>query len=241
MRLGGFAIWHPQENSCTGQLVLFSFVSILTTGCGGTLPSSNVQQRAFLPVPPSTDRVTQEAESVPSAERPRVRVSARSVIPTAFELHPDIKASYQRFRAEEARYDFFYVSRDTLTPRLQVVSSYEEEGSRSVTGRRIYDRTSGHTLEAAIEKEFFDTTRIEVGTGVNSSRENGDDGYQPFVFAGLRYPLGGSRERLARTSEDIFRRNELDDAQLEYIDNVRERLSDALEQFYEVIELQINA
>lgn len=170
-----------------------------------------------------------------------MRVSARSVIPTTFQRHPDIKASYQRFKAQEARYDFFYVSRDTLTPRIRAVSSYEEDSFRNTTGRRVYDQVSRHTLEAGIEKRFFDTTRIEVGTGVDGSIDNSADGYQPFVFAELRYPLGGSRERLERTSEDIFRRNELDDAQLEYIDEVRDRLSNALEQFYEVIELDKRA
>lgn len=70
----------------------------------------------------------------------------------------------------------------------------------------------------------------------SSATDDGDFGNRPFVSARLRYPLGESREKLERTSEEIFRQNELNDTQLDYIQVVRRRLERALEQFYELID-----
>ncbi len=238
------------------------FIITTTAGCSGKLPSANLQQRSFLPIPPqpktqsltaqddnsprsilpsslpSNEKKSQTESNVPETQPKIIQLSARSLIPTTFKLHPNIKSSYQRFKSEEARYDFFYVSRDTLTPRVRTISEFDEQVNSSSKGGKLYDRTSTTTVEASVEKRFFDTTRIELGSGLDSTVDNGDDGYQPFIFANLRYPLGGSRERLERASEDIFRRNELDDAQLEYIDTARSLLRRALEQFYETIELE---
>ena len=59
---------------------------------------------------------------------------------------------------------------------------------------------------------------------------------QPFVEARLRYPLWVSRQKLERTSEEIFRRNELNDAKLDYIQTVRRRLERTLFSFHRVIQ-----
>jgi hypothetical protein len=156
-------------------------------------------------------------------------LSARSLIALAFDLQPQIKSSYQRFRSEEARYDFFYASRDSLTPRVETTGLQAETREQyKVTRER------NATVEFGVEKRFFDTTELDVGLGFEAGRDEGRSGTHPFVSARLRYPLWVSRQKLERTSEDIFRRNELNDAQLDYIQQVRERLQDALFRFYTV-------
>ncbi|MCH7700696.1 MAG: TolC family protein [Planctomycetes bacterium] len=179
-------------------------------------------------------------QSLPSEERlsPQRRqevyvLSARKLIPIAFDLQPDIKSSYQRFKSEAARYDFFVVSRDSLTPIFRTSNDFgESRGDETVT------RDRGHTVEFAVEKLFFDTTRLDVGVGYQTDVEDDATGNHPFVSADLRYPLGASREKLERTSEEIFRRNELNDAQLDYIQEVRSRLQRALFRFHEVVRLE---
>ncbi len=211
------------------------------SSCRSSMPSSDVEWRSTLPIPAegaAEPEADPEAAGPPPAPEPDThRISARALVPLTFDLHPEIKSSYQRFKAEEARYDFFYVSRDSLTPSLRLMSEFERSGSRDA-GRWIHDEQSDHSAELSLEKRFFDTTRIDFGSGLAGSIENGDGGYRPYAFAEMYYPLAGSRERLERTSEALFRRNELDDAQLEYIKKVRSLIQNALEQFYEVIELQ---
>jgi len=199
-------------------------------GCVVSLPSERFQSEVRLPRPAPVEIVpSEERLSVVSNGR-TVELSPLSVIRTAFNLQPDIKSSYQRFKSEEASYDFFYASRDSFTPTLKVRNNFRESrGDESVT------RNRSHSAEVGIEKRFFDTTELNVGVGYRSSAVNQAIGDHSFVSADLRYPLWVSRRKLERTSEDIFRRNELDDAQLAYIQTVRRRLESALRQFNEVV------
>ena len=228
------------EGSNTRRTMLARLVILAGTcapailpSCHGTMPSARLQSEVILPVPAS-------AETVPSSERlstdstgERYVLSARSLIPITFDLQPDVKSSFQRFQSEEARYDFFYASCDSLTPRLRVSNRADElRENETVTRERE------HSVELSVEKRFFDTTKLDVGAGYRTDSVDDDIGNHPFVSADLRYPLWGSRERLERTSEDIFRRNELDDAQLSYIQTVRWRLQDVLFRFYQVRDLR---
>ncbi len=197
--------------------------------CRTTVPSAHLRSEISLPVPASVEMIpTSERLSRNNGGERRV-LSARSVIPIAFDLQPDIKSSFQRFKSEEARYDFFYASHDSLTPRLRVSNDVaESRQDETVT------RTRDHTVEIAVEKQFFDTTRLDVAAGFRTDSVDNEIGNQPFVSANIRYPLWASREKLTRTSEDIFRRNELDDAQLAYIQTVRGRLQNLLYKFYDL-------
>ncbi len=208
------------------------FWVVLVGGCAGPLPSERMGKAIHLPVP-VVARSTPAVERLSRArERDRYTLSARSVIPIAFGLQPDIKSSYQRFKSEEARYDFFVVSRDSLTPTFRS----SNRSSETRTDDETY-RNRRHTVEVGVEKRFFDTTELNVGMGYATDVTDAGQGDQPFVSADLRYPLWASREKLERTSEEIFRRNELNDAQLAYIQEVRNRLERAMFAYYVVIDL----
>jgi len=202
------------------------------TACNGITPSARLRQRVDLPVPdsastpPDHSRLTRELRG-----EPRV-LTGRTLIPIAFGNQPDIKASFQRFKSEEARYDFFYVSRDSLTPQLRSSNTFTESRDNDTT---TVSRERSHTAEMAVEKRFFDTTHLDLAVGYQTD-DNGEIGNHPYLSGRLRYPLWASREKLERTSEDIFRRNELDDAQLAYIQQVRFQLQDMLFKFYLVVQ-----
>ena len=163
------------------------------------------------------------------------KLTPLTLIQIAFSRQPGIKSSYQRFKQEEARYDFFVVSRDSLTPRIDTRNDVRED--RDAKRRVPFDvlRTREQSVRFLIEKRFFDTTELDVGVGLRGGEADTGYGSQPFVEARLRYPLWVSRQKLERTSEDIFRRNELNDAKLAYIQNVRRRLQRTLFSFYSVI------
>ncbi len=221
---------HPQRRC--DVLIRCGLLVVCVGGCAQIVPSQAMRNRIVLPVPktasqvPSADRLTRKSHGE------HYEVSPLSLVSLAFELQPDIKSSFQRFKSEEARYDFFYTSRDSSTPRLSVSNSAgESRADESVT------RTRRHTVELALEKRFFDTTELEVGVGYDTDGLDEDISNRPFLSASLRYPLWASREKLERASEDIFRRNDLNDAQLGYIQEVRRRLRRALFRYYEVDDL----
>lgn len=195
------------------------------------MPSEKLRQTVTLPIPASVTSEPSEQRLSPSRDSETFHISPRTLIDLAFDLQPNVKSSYQAFKSEEARYDFFVVSRDSLTPRLRIQSDFSEgRAAKTVT------RTHRNTVELSVEKLFFDTTELNVGVGYASADVDDDIGNQPFAFADLRYPLFASRERLERTSEEIFRRNLMNDAQLAYIQEVRRRLQNAMFQFYEVVQ-----
>ncbi len=202
------------------------------TGCQNTMPSSRLRSEVSLPVPHSA-AVPSDPNRFAGKETGEERtISAKSLIGVTFGLHPEIKSSYQRFKSEEARYDFFFTSRDSLTPRfLTSNTTGDSRADESVLRER------GHTVELSVEKLFFDTTELNVGVGYRTEAVDEAIGNHPFVSADLRYPLGASREKLERTSEEIFRRNAMDDTLLDYIQETRRRLMRALFQFYELTDL----
>ncbi len=217
---------YPTIAAC-GALAL-----VALSACESTMPSATLQQEVVLPIPKS---VTTEPSARRLSREPDGEIlilSPRALIPIAFNFQPDIKSSFQRFKSEEARYDFFYASRDSLTPRLRFSNRFGE--SREDEG---VTRDRDHSIEVGVEKRFFDTTEITLGAGYASAATDQAIGDHPFISASLRYPLWVSREKLERTSEEIFRRNEFNDAQLSYIQQVRSRLERALSEFHEVVQL----
>ena len=205
---------------------------LLAHGCAATLPSQRLGQGLNLPVPSSTRSLPSQERFARQREQEVYVLSARTLIPIAFDLQPDLKSSYQRFKSEAARYDFFVASRDSLTPTFRSSNDFGESRQDETVARE-----RNHTVEIGVEKLFFDTTRLDVAVGYQTDVDDDATGNYPFVSADLRYPLGASREKLERTSEEIFRRNELNDAQLDYIQEVRSRLQRALFRFYEVVRL----
>ncbi len=214
-----------------GQVGLFAVVLVVVSGCDSTMPSERLNRSVHLPTPtvpssrPLEWRMSQDrADEV-------YEISAESMIPLAFSLQPNIKSSFQRFKSEEARYDFFVVSRDSLTPRFR---STQRVSARRDPETTVRDRS--HTVELGIEKRFFDTTELDVNMGYVTSASDEEIGNSPFVSARLRYPLWASREKLERTSEDIFQRNFVNDSQLSYINEVRQRLQRALFQLHRLLD-----
>ncbi len=214
---------------------LAALLAVAGVGCDSTLPSARIAGQVRLPIPngnmplPGPERLTR----VQSGEV--FKLTPLTLIQIAFSRQPSIKSSYQRFKEEEARYDFFVVSRDSLTPRLDTRNDVREDRDAGESAPFDVLRTREQSVRFLIEKRFFDTTELDVGVGLRGGETDSGYGSQPFVEAHLRYPLWVSRQKLERTSEEIFRRNELNDAKLDYIQTVRRRLERTLFSFYNVI------
>lgn len=219
---------------------LVVLLTLYIAGCQTTLPSARVNGNIDLPTPRGLTIGDAALDQGVSDFPDNFRLTPRTLIPVTFNRQPGIKSSYQRFKSEEARYDFFVASRDALTPRLRTSNEFGEdrvtvEGD-NVTRSDIVNRHRTHTIEMAVEKRFFDTSQLDLAVGYETTESNDDIGNSPFASATLRYPLWVSRQKLERTSEDIFRQNELDDTQLDYIQEVRSRLQRALFSFHNVVQ-----
>lgn len=218
------------------MLIITAACSILA-GCEATTPSKRVGAALNLPAPTSHKTLPKSERLLNTDQRGPLQLTPVTLVRTAFDGNPNIKSSFRRFKSEEARYDFFYASNDSLTPQLSVGSRYNEFEDRAGNdGWGYVDRLRTHTATVGVEKRFFDTTRMELDVGYDWSDLDGEGyGGKPFAAAQIRYPLWASRERLERTSEDIFRRNELNDARLNFIKSVRVQLRSALNHYFSTI------
>jgi len=206
-------------------------------GCNGPTPSDKLRERIALPTPAAKSTLPQQDRLAAQDRGERHVLTPINLISIAFNLQPDIKSSYQRFKSEEGLYDFYYTSRDSLTPKLSLANTWaEQERFEKETDERYVKRSRDHETTMSMEKRFFDTTEMDVGMGYDVNDHNVDGyGKYPFVTGRMRYPLWGSRQRLERTSEEIFRRNALNDAQLAFIQTARARLNAALNRYYSAI------
>jgi len=222
-----------------GARVFFAWCMVTVSACSSTMPSAQLQSRVDLPIPASAE-VTPDPERLFRPENgEHILLTPLVVTHMAFDQQPDIKSSFQRFKSEEARYDFFFVSRDSLTPRMRVSNTFDEfrDTNEDTEPARSVARHREHAVELSVEKQFFDTTELDLGLGYETVEDDDDIGNRPYVSANLRYPLWASRRKLERASEDIFRQNELNDTQLAYIQEVRSRLQNALFRFHDVAHL----
>ena len=157
----------------------------LLAGCESALPSARLSSGIHLPVPAQAEVIPDSNRLSTEPSDQKFRLSARTLIPIAFNLQPDIKSSYQRFKSEEGRYDFFYSSRDSLTPRLRTFGAVGETRDSDLTTRH-----RKQSAELSIEKLFFDTTQMDVSIGLQRDVLDNDEARsQPVASASIRYPL----------------------------------------------------
>ncbi len=231
-------------------VLLVAGAACLAAGCAGLkgeLPSQTVESALAMPVPRSGIADAPTPTSMPAvATQPsddgaptpppsaHYALAPVRVINLAFNNQPAIKQRYQSFKAEEARYDFFYTSRDSLTPGMRVFNKVA--GERDPIDGPYRDRE--HVAEMFVEKRFFNTSRLSFSTGyrVTGEQWTGEQANHPFVAGSLRYPLSASREALQRASEQIVRQNDLDNAKLNYLETVRTRLQWALFDYFGTID-----
>lgn len=223
---------HEPPPRIWGMCAAVVWASAALVGCAATVPSDRSRRDLSLPVPTSAFELPEPDRLRPTNGGERMTLTPLAVIRTAFDRQPDIKSSFHRYKSEEARYDFFYSTRDSLTPRMVISNDVREDRYDDTT-----ERQRDHTVTVGVEKRFFDTTDVSFDVGYGSHEFEDDIGNEPFVAGAIRYPLQASREKLERTSEDIFRQNELNDVQLAYIQQVRQRLQRALFRFHETVDL----
>jgi len=106
--------------------------------------------------------------------------------------------------------------------------------------RSELSRDEDHEYESGVrtgvEKDFFDGSSISSGVGAyNTWGENSDEENGQYLYARVNMPLFSSNRKLTRLIERTFEENELYSAQLDYVDDVRDTIKEALEQYYDFI------
>jgi hypothetical protein len=157
---------------------------------------------------------------------------------TTFENSPRIRTAYQRYAAEQARYEYVIANWSSFTPGVALapgISSSERDGDSAT---RRYTQKA----QVFLDRNFLNTSRVRLsGDMLREDIDPEDYTMHPSLRGSLRYPLGASRESLVRTSEQIQYENRVNDTQMGYIKEVRAQLRYAVVVFFEALELRLRA
>lgn len=223
--------WHRiQRLALTAALAL-------SAGCNAPLPTT--ASSVGLPIPPGLGRPgpLHATDSQPAGGRylapgqTHIDLTPMRVIHIAFENSPRIRSAYLKYEAEKARYDYIVADWTSTTPGLSL-------GPRWQHDRDISDASSTHQyqrLDGFVERNFLDTSRLRAFASLINEDDDDSHGFHPAAGGLLHYPLWGSREALQRASDQIFQQNRVNDAELEYIKEVREQLSALTATFFAVL------
>jgi outer membrane protein TolC len=150
-----------------------------------------------------------------------------TIIKIAYERNPRIAAARHKLRSSEYNYKLFESEYSQFIPlimdsRVQRTSDSSE------------DNPSGR-LTAGLRKEFFDGSSASLDVGNETQWDSNDGTHNQFIEGQVEFPLFSSNRKLSRVIERTFEENELHNANLDYVEQVREILREAQEEYYDLI------
>lgn len=153
-----------------------------------------------------------------------VSVNASSIVFLTFEHNPDVAAA--RFELEAAEYQFkdFERNLSQFTPVL-----FRSNVERDV---RHPEEDHYYKVQAGMEKEFFNGSSVFAGVGHWGEFGDNSDGRSDFLEMDVQFPLFGSNTTLRRITQRARQENEMFNARLEYVDEIREVIEDAQDRYF---------
>ncbi len=179
-------------------------------------------------ISPSAGLEAQDSATVGAA------IDFYSIIKITYEKNLEIAAA--RYEIEETDFQFRRFERNLsqFVP-LVVDSQIERESERNlIGGNRITQNEDEARVTVGVEKEFFDGKKFAAGVGVRATSNDDGENANPFIGGELRFPLFSSVTTLERVTERTFEQNELLEAWLDFIDTVRDEVSDSQEDYIDL-------
>ena len=170
--------------------------------------------------------LSQEAEfSSKQLVVPERLIDSTSIIYMTFQNSPDIAAARYELEAAEYQFKDFERNLSQFTPLLfrSGVSRDDRYGN---------DEDHSYDVQAGMEKEFFNGASVFGGLGHTGDFGDNSEGNNQFAEVDLRFPLFSSNTTLRRITARSREENEMYNARLEYIDQVRDVIQTAHERYY---------
>jgi len=213
--------------------VVFASKAVPARSAEGPAPAAPAEKKKQPAQPRSAGALEPEAfvegydaaqgASAQGAKLPLVLDSV-AVMRLTVKFSPEIRRAYERKLSEEARYDFFIANREAFTYGGRTAFHYDRDRFRHET---FLNKTL--SPQVFVRKEFYNTARTSLDVGYDfEDLETGGES-NAFVAASLQVPLFASREALQRSNDKIFQQNEVNDARLAYLEEIRWQISEALE------------
>jgi hypothetical protein len=149
------------------------------------------------------------------------------IMQIAYERNPRIAAA--RYKLESANCNFKLFERE-----YSQFIPFKMESRIRGEGDRINETVTGD-VSAGVEKNFFDGSSIDFNVGSEAVSISGMRENAHFVRTNVEFPLFSSNKKLSRIIDRTYEENELYNAQLSYIEHIREIVLRSLEMYYDLI------
>jgi len=154
-----------------------------------------------------------------------LRLYPENIIRLTFENSDRIKSAFYALEAAKSNFKLFeseYTQFNPLIVNSNIVSNS--------------DRVSTGEMSAGMSKEFFDGTAINSSVGTYSNWGTDVNNHSvTFLDADISFPLFSSARKLDRLIKRTFEENELYTKNLAYVDEVKQNIHLALEQYYDLV------
>ena len=160
------------------------------------------------------------------------KINMDTILRITYEGNLGIAASEHDLRAAELAFRHFEREYNQFTPFL-FQSNLDRDVRRSMAddNRKQVIQNQDYKVRVGAEKEFFDGSSVFVGMGERGNFGEDPDASNPFVEAEVRFPLLGSYTKLSRMISRTFEENEMFNARLGYVEDVRYTIQDAQENY----------
>ena len=145
-----------------------------------------------------------------------VSINIESIIQLVFGENPEVVAIRYALEAAEFQFKDFVRNLSQFTPLL-----FRSAVSRD---QRQYEEGQVYSTRVGMEKEFFDGSSIFTGVGHRGNFGDAESGKGQFLETAVTFPLFGSNTTLRRITNRSREENELLNARLEYVDEIRDNI-----------------
>jgi outer membrane protein TolC len=147
-----------------------------------------------------------------------------SIVRITYDNNPSIASARHKLKSAEYNFKLFESEFTQFIPLLLDSRVRNQSGNK----------TSAEVV-ASMEKEFFGGASLSLDVGNETDRRPGETAHTQFVAGRLEFPLFSSNRKLNRVIKRTFEENELFNANLDYVEAIREEISDAVESYYDLV------
>jgi len=157
-----------------------------------------------------------------------------SIINITFEKNLEIAAARYDIEASDYQFQRFERNLSQFIPLILDSTAERDSDSFLDEGNRIRENEDEARVTVGFEKEFFDGKKIAAGAGMRGTFNDDGENTNPFIGGEVEFPLFSSFTTLERVTERNFEENELFNAWLDFIDTVRDSISDSHKAYVEL-------
>jgi hypothetical protein len=159
-------------------------------------------------------------------------INIESLMQLVFDENPEVVSVRYALEVAEFQFKDFVRNLSQFTPFLS--RSFITRNQRRNEEEQVYSARVG------MEKEFFDGSSIFTGFGHRGHFGDPESGTGQFLETDITFPLFGSYTTLRRITSRSREENELLNARLEYIDEIRDNIMEAQFHYFDLLTTREN-